>query len=227
MWCECSSLLPPHPPPLLLSFVPLLFALPYIVLAISQSTHGSYSSMGRGDPGPLGERGWKPSEYRKPFYLSLFILFSLMFSVPCSFSLSLPPLDVCVSGDCSESKMVQRSVPLPIAVYANRIIILAPACVASLTHLHLPLRTLSGLCREALAGSGDACSRWDEAVLAAFTGCFVPLVKMSSTLLKFVYMSTYSLIIPYPAYSINITGSVKSPFSFGSCFRRPMLPVEL
>lgn len=100
-----------HPPffsPI--SFLLLPFALPYIVLAISQSTNGSYSSISGGDPSPLGERGWKPSEYRRAFYLflSLFFSVSLMFPFPRSLSLSLPhslPLPVCVSGDFSESRV--------------------------------------------------------------------------------------------------------------------------
>lgn len=80
-------------PPLFLSpfFCPP-FALPYIVLAISQSTNGSYSSIIGGDPGPLGDRGWKLSECRKAFYLflSLFSSVSLMFPFPRSVFLSLP-----------------------------------------------------------------------------------------------------------------------------------------
>lgn len=64
----------------------------YIVLAIGQSTNGSYSSITGGDPSPLGETGWKPSEYRKAFYLflSLFYSISLMFPFIFSLSLSLP-----------------------------------------------------------------------------------------------------------------------------------------
>ena len=79
------SLSPPS-----IAFVLLPFALPYIVLAISQSTNGSYSSISGGDLGPLGKRGWKPCEYRKAFYLSLslFSSVSLMFPFPRSLSLS-------------------------------------------------------------------------------------------------------------------------------------------
>lgn len=129
-----------------LSFVLFPLALSYIVLAISQSTNGSYSSITGGDPSPLGETGWKPSEYRKAFYLflSLFYSVSLMFPFIRSLSLSLShslPLPVCVSGDCPKKsgacRTVRRCAALPIAAYANRIIYLAPDCVASLTHLHL------------------------------------------------------------------------------------------
>lgn len=88
------SLLSLSPPPSSIAFVLLPFALPYIVLAISQSTNGSYSSISGGDLGPLGKRGWKPCEYRKAFYLSLslFSSVSLMFPFPRSLSLSLPLL---------------------------------------------------------------------------------------------------------------------------------------
>ena len=83
-----------HPPsfsPLSFLFIP--FALSYIVLAISRSMIGPYSSISAGDPSPLGKRGWKRSEYRNAFYLlSLFYSVSLMFPFPCSLFLYLPSL---------------------------------------------------------------------------------------------------------------------------------------
>lgn len=138
-------------PPPSIAFVLLPFALPYIVLAISQSTNGSYSSISGGDLGPLGKRGWKPCEYRKAFYLSLslFSSVSLMFPFPRSLSLSLPLLSHSLSYSprlCLRRLLwkpgcmlngVRRCAALPIAAYANRIISSAPDCVASLTHLHL------------------------------------------------------------------------------------------
>lgn len=90
---------------------------------------------------PAGESGWKPSEYRKPFYLflSLFSL-SLMFLFPHSLSLSLPyslPLFVCVSGDCSESRVHAE---LWLVLWLCKLTELSTWLHdygASLTHLHL------------------------------------------------------------------------------------------
>lgn len=119
------------------------FALPYIVLAISQSTNGSYSSIIGGDPGPLGDRGWKLSECRKAFYLflSLFSSVSLMFPFPRSVFLSLPlppPLSLCLQRLLWKLPVYWTvHVALPIAAYANRIINYADDYTFSLTHLHL------------------------------------------------------------------------------------------
>lgn len=90
---------------------------------------------------PAGESGWKPSEYRKPFYLflSLFSL-SLMFLFPHSLSLSLRyslPLFVCVSGDCSESRVHAE---LWLVLWLCKLTELSTWLHdygASLTHLHL------------------------------------------------------------------------------------------
>lgn len=126
------------------------FALPYIVLAISQSTNGSYSSISGGDPGPLGERRRKPTEYRKAFYL--FILFCLPHvSIPLLPLFISPPLSpaLCLCPwRLSESRVHAEwsgAASLPIAAYANKIIKLTDY-VASLTHLHLPV-LLSSLCQ--------------------------------------------------------------------------------
>lgn len=108
---ECSSSLSPHSLLYIsvflrlspISFVPLPFALPHIVLAISRSTNGSFSSISGEDPGPAGERGWRPSEYREAFLSrSLFILSPWCFHSLAPPLYPSPPLSVCVLGDCAE-----------------------------------------------------------------------------------------------------------------------------
>lgn len=112
------------------SFVLSHFALKYIVWAISRSSRSSYSSISGGDPGP--ERGWKPSEYRKAFYLFLSIFYSVSLVLPFLHSPSLSlrhplTLFVYISGDCSKSQVHAEHccVTSPVALQANRMINLA------------------------------------------------------------------------------------------------------
>lgn len=118
---------------------------PYIVLAIGQSTSGSYSSITGGDPSPLEETGRKPSEYRKAFIsFSLYFIPSPScfhsFSPSLYLSHSLPTPCLCLGRlprKLRACRTVRRCTALPIVAYANRIIYLAPDCFASLTHLNL------------------------------------------------------------------------------------------
>lgn len=87
----------------LLSFSPLIrppFALLYIVLAISQSTNDSYSSINGGDCVPVGDGELKLSECRNAFLsLSLFILLCLPYVFIPSLShfiFPAPPLPLCL-----------------------------------------------------------------------------------------------------------------------------------
>lgn len=67
-----------------ISFVLLSFAFPYIVLAISQSTNESYSSISGGDPSLLGKADGSRVNTESPF-----ISFSLYFLSPsCFYSLT-------------------------------------------------------------------------------------------------------------------------------------------
>lgn len=114
------------------------FALLYIVLAISQSTNDSYSSINGGDCVPVGDGELKLSECRNAFLsLSLFILLCLpyVFIPSLSFYLSCtpPPTLSQEIGWLASCWMVHLT--LPVAAYANRIINFAPDYVTS---LHLP-----------------------------------------------------------------------------------------
>lgn len=130
-----------HSPP---SFVLLPFALPFIVLAISKSTNGTYSSISGGDPSPLGEKKMEAEWIQKGLLsLLLFILFCLPHvSIP-----SLPPF-ISPHPSFSHSpilcrclrrllwkpgawRTVQSCVALPIVAYANRIINRAPDYIGS------------------------------------------------------------------------------------------------
>lgn len=87
----------------------------YIVLAIGQSTNGFHSSITGGDPSPLGETGWKPSEYRRAFYLVLSLFYSISFMFPLLFSLSLSlplsPHSLSVSREIAQKAACMQSSP--------------------------------------------------------------------------------------------------------------------